>query len=204
MTKQPVSVSIGTKDQNIPFFTNMERDIPSRKYSLKFSKILVVLCVVFLTITHGSLLKRVTRKEDKEDKKLLDSKGREFEYKLIRIPKDVRPVHYDLFLHPNFDTLHFKGKVQILLHCFKATNRIIFHLKDLKTKNIRVLGDKDREIKVKDMSENKERNLVILKLDEDLKKDSEYHLSMDFNGKLADNMEGFYKSEYKTKDGEKR
>jgi hypothetical protein len=77
-------------------------------------------------------------------------------------------------------------------------------MKDLKTKNIKVLGDKDAEIKVKDVSENKERNLVILQLDEDLKKDKEYSLAMDFNGKLADNMEGFYKSEYKTKDGEKR
>ena len=40
--------------------------------------------------------------------------------------------------------------------------------------------------------------------DEDLKKDKEYRLAMDFNGVLADNMEGFYKSEYKTEDGKKR
>ena len=181
----------------------MEQQI-SRKYSLKFSKLFLLLLVAFMSITHGSLLKRVTRKEHKDDKKLLDSKGREFNYKLIRIPKDIRPIHYDLFLHPNLDTLHFQGKVQILLRCFKSTNRIIFHMKDLKTTNIRLLGDKNTDIKVKDVSENKERNLVILQLDKDLKKDQEYRLSMDFNGKLADNMEGFYKSEYKTKEGKKR
>lgn len=177
----------------------------SRKYSLKFSQLLIAVSLIaILPISHGSLLKRTLREEHNTEKKLLDTKGREFNYKLVRIPKDIRPLHYDLFLYPNLDTLHFKGKVQILLRCFKSTNRIIFHMKDLKTKNIKVLGDKDAEIKVKDVSENKERNLVILQLDEDLKKDKEYSLAMDFNGKLADNMEGFYKSEYKTKDGEKR
>ena len=196
-------ISERCKHQNIPL-SNMEQQI-SRKYILKCSQIFVVLLIAFLSITYGSLLKRVARgKEDSSEKKLLDTKGREFNYKFIRIPKDIRPLHYDLFLHPNLDTLHFKGKVQILLRCFKSTNRIIFHIKNLETKNIKVLGDKNAEIKVKDVSENKERNLVILQLDEDLKKDKEYRLAMDFNGVLADNMEGFYKSEYKTEDGKKR
>ncbi|XP_028406137.1 endoplasmic reticulum aminopeptidase 1-like [Dendronephthya gigantea] len=174
------------------------------KYSIKFPQILLISLIAILSITHGSLLRRVSRENQDTEKKLLDTKGRPFNYKLIRIPKDVRPLHYDLYLHPNLDTLHFKGKVQILLKCFKSTSRIILHVKDLKTDNIRVLNDKDAEIKVKDVSENTERNLMILDLSEDLKKDKEYRLAMDFNAKLAENMEGFYKSEYKTKDGKKR
>ena len=77
-------------------------------------------------------------------------------------------------------------------------------MKDLKMDQIKVVNEGKTEIKVKDVSENKERNLVILELDEKLEKDKEYYLSMDFSGKLSDNMEGFYKSEYTTKSGEKR
>lgn len=164
----------------------------------------ILILVAFLSITYGSLLKRVSRKEKITGKRLLDTKGREFSYKLIRLPKDIKPLHYDLFLNPNLDTLDFKGNVKMVLWCSKTTDRIIFHVKNLKTENIKVFGGKNVEIKVKDFSENKERNLVILKLNEDMKKDKEYKLEMDFSGKLADNMEGFYKSEYKTPTGEKR
>ena len=181
----------------------MEQQL-SRKNSLSFFYVYLGLSFAFLSITHGSLLGRIRREEYDTKKKLLDTKGREFAYKQMRIPKDIRPVHYDLFLHPNLDTLHFKGKVQILIRCFNSTSKIIFHMKKLHAKNIRVLDEKNGEIKVKDMSENEERNLVILQLDEELKKDNEYRLAMDFRGKLANNMEGFYKSEYKTTDGKKR
>lgn len=180
----------------------MEKGKPI-KHSIKRHHILILLTAI-LSITHGSILRRVARDKKDAEKKLLDTKGRPFNYKLIRIPKDVRPLHYDLFLHPNLDTLHFKGKVQILVKCFKSTSRIIFHVKDLKTDNIRVLNDKNVEIKIKDVSENEERNLILLDLGEGLKKGKEYRLAMDFNGKLANNMEGFYKSEYRTRDGKKR
>ena len=176
----------------------------SRKFALSFSRIFLLALVVAAPIIHGSLLKRTLRDKHSSEKQLLDTKGREFKYKLIRIPKDIWPEHYDLFLNPNLKTSNFDGKVDILLRCFKSTNQIIFHVKDLKTHNIKVLDDKDKEIKVKDVSENKERNLMILQLEKDLIKDAKYRLAMDFNGKLADNMEGFYKSQYKTKDGEKR
>ena len=181
----------------------MEQQI-SRKYALKLSRVFVVVLIVVFPIIHGSLFKRVVRDTHSSGKELLDTKGREFKYKLIRIPKDIRPEHYDLFLYPNLDTLNFYGKVEILIRCFKSTDRIIFHVKNLNTKNIKVLDDKEKEIKVKDVSENKERNLMMLQLEKDLKKDAKYCLAMDFDGKLANNMEGFYKSQYKTKDGEKR
>ena len=181
----------------------MEQQI-SRKYALKLSRVFVVVLIVVFPIIHGSLLERVVRDTHSSEKELLDTKGREFKYKLIRIPKDIRPEHYDLFLYPNLDTLNFCGKVEILIRCFKSTDRIIFHVKNLNTKNIKVLDDKEKEIKVKDVSENKERNLMMLQLEKDLKKDAKYRLAMNFDGKLANNMEGFYKSQYKTKDGQKR
>ena len=167
-------------------------------------------CVVFVSVTlilesEAMLLKRTREKEHGSTTgRLLDTKVREFAYKSIRIPKNIRPLHYDLFLHPNLTSLKYDGKLTISLKCFEVTNRIIFHMKDLKMDQIKVVNEGKTEIKVKDVSENKERNLVILELDEKLEKDKEYYLSMDFSGKLSDNMEGFYKSEYTTKSGEKR
>lgn len=175
-----------------------------RKRAPLFTLFAALVFVILISQSLANLFKRTTRSAEVTGKKLFDTKGREFAYKSIRIPKDIRPLHYDLFLHPNLTSLEYDGKVKVLLKCFRTTNRIIFHKKGLKTQRVKVTDKRNAEIKVTDISENKERSLVILKLDKELSKDEEYTLSMDFSGKLAGNMEGFYKSEYTTKSGEKR
>lgn len=175
--------------------------MPKHGFTISF------LALLFATLpleSRAKLLKRTETSKHSTAKKLFDTKGRKFAYKYVRIPKDIRPLHYDLFLHPNLTSLNFGGKVEILLRCFETTSRIIFHLMHLKTEHVKLVDDTKVDIKVKDISENKERNLMILELEKQLKNGKKYTLSMDFHGKLADNMEGFYKSEYRTKSGEKR
>lgn len=168
----------------------------------------VIVLLVCISITDGSLQRHVARDKTVIRKKLFDTKGREFKYKSIRIPKDVKPFHYDLFIHPNLEELTFQGRVRIKIRCFKNTRRVIFHVKNLRYENIKLTreetGEDNIEIKVKDIAENKELNLVTLELENQLKVNEKYVLSMDFEGEISNNMEGFYKSSYMTKDGETR
>ncbi|CAG7824138.1 unnamed protein product, partial [Allacma fusca] len=49
----------------------------------------------------------------------------------IRLEPNVYPLHYDLFLHPDFDTGLFSGKVTIELNITSSVDHIRLHTKSL-------------------------------------------------------------------------
>lgn len=50
----------------------------------------------------------------------------------IRLPTELRPVHYVLRLHPLLHGNHtIIGRLEVELEVLKATSRVVFHLVDI-------------------------------------------------------------------------
>lgn len=51
----------------------------------------------------------------------------------VRLPRHLRPLHYDIRLLPWMDDKNFTvdGSVQILVECFESTQKIVLHCADI-------------------------------------------------------------------------
>ncbi|KAI6182856.1 Aminopeptidase [Aphelenchoides bicaudatus] len=57
--------------------------------------------------------------------------GLMFPWKKIRLPTDLRPTRYKLWLHPNLTTFESPGSVEIDIEVVKETNLVIIHQQNL-------------------------------------------------------------------------
>lgn len=129
----------------------------------------------------------------------------EFPWKDIRLPKNVLPLRYKIYLKPDLvSTFDFTGRVAIDVHCVEPADYVIVHYKKLDIDSFKILGSDKKYIKDKGFLRNDANEQILLKLSEKLQASQNYTLKLTFKGKLATNMAGFYKSSYKTKDGETR
>jgi aminopeptidase N len=53
--------------------------------------------------------------------------GVKFPWKRMRLPNNLQPISYKLFLHPNLTTLDYTGHVEIDIQVINETNILIFH-----------------------------------------------------------------------------
>lgn len=130
----------------------------------------------------------------------------EFPWKDIRLPKDVLPLRYKIYLKPDLlSTFDFTGRVAIDVLCVKPTKYVILHYKKLDIDSFKILGSDKKYAKVaRPFMKNEGNEQILLETSELLEANKNYTLKLTFRGKLADNMAGFYKSSYMTKEGEKR
>nr|XP_002738531.2 PREDICTED: endoplasmic reticulum aminopeptidase 1-like [Saccoglossus kowalevskii] len=133
-------------------------------------------------------------------------------YTSIRLPLNVIPQTYDIFLHPNLTTEEFAGTVTIQLKVVQETSSVIVHMKDLKftrTPEITpVVSKRDtvtQDIRVKDTAPINDLEMMYLELSQELQVGMLYNLKMSFSGQLnSEGLDGFYKSVYKAANGEER
>jgi aminopeptidase N len=62
-----------------------------------------------------------------------------------QLPRDVRPIHYDLYLAPDGDALHFNGQVAIALEVLRRTRRIMLNAAELDIRTANLSGTFDDE-----------------------------------------------------------
>lgn len=118
-----------------------------------------------------------------------------------RLPHAIKPLFYDLFLHPDFDTQRFSGNVSIRLDVSRPISFVAVHAKFL---NITATGlvrnlagdDSTREIPILRAFAYPGFDYWVTELDEPLDV-GEYTLRLLFNGKLSGKITGFYSSSYK-------
>ena len=132
----------------------------------------------------------------------------------IRLPKVLKPLTYEVRLHPNLTTFKFDGSVVIVVQALESTKRIVFHQKGLTfdKDDISIYGvskngspNKGKSIGVHEIRFDLTDEQVIIKTDEELRKNEEYAIEVTkFKGNLNEKLEGFYKSSYKTENGELR
>ncbi|XP_072241404.1 aminopeptidase N-like [Leuresthes tenuis] len=126
-----------------------------------------------------------------------------------RLPKSLVPDHYNVTLHPRL-TPHptaglyiFTGMSTVEFQCVEDTNLILIHSNKLNYTNqenghlarlTSVSGGAAPPITASWL--NPVTQYLVLQLNGNLMKDHRYQLHTDFTGELADDLGGFYRSEY--------
>jgi len=107
------------------------------------------------------------------------------------LPANVTPVNYDLTFDVDLKNFKFFGKEIIDLEV-RNTSEILLNAVDLEIKHVS-LSYKKGSLKPKIKIES-EKEIVILKFNEKIRGPAK--LMLEFNGKLTDNLLGFYRSKY--------
>lgn len=120
----------------------------------------------------------------------------------IKLPKQVIPTHYNLYLKPNLETCQFEGNVTVNLKVVETVHELIFHSVALDLSNVDLQADNGTSITTQ-FKCLEEQESVCVPVPSGLQPGS-YKLHVKFNGSLNDNLRGFYKAAYTSPDGDKR
>ncbi|KAG8575330.1 hypothetical protein GDO81_009523 [Engystomops pustulosus] len=119
-----------------------------------------------------------------------------------RLPKNLVPDHYDIDLRPvliqNAQGLYvFHGESKAHFTCNVATPHVIIHSNKLNYTEDPVLTDEaGGKININKHFFVEKTQFLVLQLNEHLSPGSKYTLHTKFVGELADDLAGFYRSEY--------
>ncbi|XP_039305281.1 glutamyl aminopeptidase-like isoform X2 [Solenopsis invicta] len=117
----------------------------------------------------------------------------------FRLPKEVVPTHYDLYLHPKLKEGTFSGKVTIRIDVHKTTRTIALHQKDLNITSVTLetqSQDKNHEISISSISKPTKYEIFVISTENEINPGL-YNLNLEFDGNLKDKIVGFYSSKYK-------
>jgi len=129
--------------------------------------------------------------------------GQRFPWDRMRLPQTVVPLHYNLTLHPNMNTLHFTGELLIEVEVLEDTTTIVLHSSELLISGawLSAPGELPRPLR---FLEHPASEQLALLSDRVLAKGGTYEVQLEFSANLSDSFHGFYKSSYRTSSGEIR
>ncbi|MBI2096854.1 MAG: M1 family metallopeptidase [Candidatus Sungbacteria bacterium] len=112
----------------------------------------------------------------------------------VRLPAHAAPERYRIMLHPDFKAFAFRGEETIYLTLAKPTSEILLHAKDLKIRNV-IYRSGQKTIPAKKISYSRGAETASFLFPGTLPK-GKGELDLQFEGKLTENMQGFYRSRY--------
>ncbi|KAF9883397.1 Aminopeptidase 2 mitochondrial [Aspergillus nanangensis] len=118
------------------------------------------------------------------------------------LPTNVKPVHYDLTLEPNFEKFTYDGTVVIDLQVAEDSNSICLNSNEIDIHSAIVSSQGAVVTSNPEISINKDTQVATIKFPETLPAGSPAQLKLSFTGILNDNMAGFYRSSFKSPNGE--
>ncbi|XP_034082999.1 aminopeptidase N-like isoform X2 [Gymnodraco acuticeps] len=121
-----------------------------------------------------------------------------------RLPKSLLPQQYNVTLWPRLrpdptGLYIFTGETTVEFKCVEDTDLILIHSNKLNYTDSASLTSVDSGVKapsIKSSFLQSETQYLVLQLDGKLVKDHMYQLYTKFTGELADDLGGFYRSEY--------
>lgn len=134
------------------------------------------------------------------------SNGIPFPWNEMRLPEHIMPVHYDLMIHANLTTLTFEGTTAIDITASQPTTAIILHSNRLQISKATLrkgAGARQSEEPLR-VLEHLPHEQIALLAPEPLVAGLPYTVVIDYAGNLSESFHGFYKSTYRTKEGEVR
>lgn len=134
------------------------------------------------------------------------SDGTLFPWDNMRLPEHIIPVHYDLLIHANLTTLTFEGTTAINITASQPTSAIVLHSQHLQIRKATLrkgAGEMPSEEPLR-VLEYPPREQIALLASTPLEVGLSYIVVLDYAGNLSESFHGFYKSTYRTKEGEVR
>lgn len=120
-----------------------------------------------------------------------------------RLPRDTRPLLYDLTLLPDLTAGSFVGWVNVTVSVTGFRRDLVVHSKNLSINEIKLVRSDSAELRVISVNEVHEDEVLIITTREKILPDV-YHLFIGFESGLKDKLTGFYRSEYLRSKGEAR
>ncbi|KAF2790722.1 hypothetical protein K505DRAFT_327375 [Melanomma pulvis-pyrius CBS 109.77] len=117
------------------------------------------------------------------------------------LPSNVRPVHYNLTLEPDFDKFTYEGKVVIDLDVVQDSTSISLNATDLKIHSTSVSSGDQLITSAPSLSHDEDSQTTKISFEPTLPGGSKASVTMTFSGVLNDNMAGFYRSSFTAEDG---
>ncbi|KAK6494850.1 endoplasmic reticulum aminopeptidase 2-like isoform X1 [Huso huso] len=132
--------------------------------------------------------------------------GEPFPWNMLRLPDTVISAHYHLLVHPNLTTLNFSASVRIEVDVMQSTDFIILHSKDLLITKAIIEEETGASQSRKPLQvlEYPPHEQIALVSSDMLLPGGKYFICIDYAANLSDGFYGFYKSTYRSKDGETR
>ncbi|KAM0440052.1 hypothetical protein ACHAPT_001155 [Fusarium lateritium] len=123
------------------------------------------------------------------------SRGREV------LPKNVKPLHYDLTLEPNFETFKYEGTVVIDFDVVEDSTSIALNTVDIDIHETIVEANGATVTSSPTLDYNKDTQTTTITFDQTIPAGQKARLTQRFTGTLNDEMAGFYRSSYKDEQG---
>ncbi|KAK5134292.1 hypothetical protein LTR08_006721 [Meristemomyces frigidus] len=126
------------------------------------------------------------------------SKGREV------LPKNVKPLHYDLTLEPDLESFKYEGTVTIHLDVVEDTKSISLNTIDIDILETKITSGETVISSAPKITYNDDTQTTKVDFDQVIPAGSKATLFHKFTGTLNDSMAGFYRSSYKDAEGKEK
>ncbi|KAL6904173.1 peptidase family M1 domain-containing protein [Trichoderma evansii] len=119
----------------------------------------------------------------------------------FRLPRKIKPIHYDITLEPNFEEAAYSGQVIIRLEVLEKAGEVTLHSENLIIGPAFIEGS-DRNDRIPFL-ENKKAGMINFYFGKPLSAGETASLRVKFTGGLRNDISGFYASHYNNPDGSK-
>ena len=122
------------------------------------------------------------REAETADANMDITKGREV------LPKNVKPLHYDLTLEPNLESFEYEGSVSIELDVVEDTQSITLNALELKIQEAKVTSGSSTISASSEVTVDDEKQTAKIDFTETIPSGSKATLHLKFTGTLNDKM----------------
>ncbi|KAH8886640.1 hypothetical protein GQ53DRAFT_727648 [Thozetella sp. PMI_491] len=124
---------------------------------------------------------------------------------MARLPKSVKPTHYELDLDLDLDKLTFRGSVVIHLEILDETTSIVLNSKDLEITSTKIVQASGEVTQIPSIQYDSDQQTITIPLYKPLKAGSNVLVHQSFHGTVKENgTPGFQWTGYKSSNGELR
>ena len=116
----------------------------------------------------------------------------------VRLPKSIKPIHYDLTLKPDLEKFTFAGDVKIQYTSNEQPKSIVLHAIELEISDGCILDGGSKKNPLLSVTYSTKSETATLEFQDAIASDGT--LNLNFTGVLNDKMKGFYRTEFKIGD----